>query len=82
MQARITVPLYKCAPEGHTVLSYPMGTVVSGIVARLALADNAAEAMGDALETKVTPPPEAKASEPVPDQPKRRGRPPRARADG
>lgn len=81
MQARISAPVYKCAPEGHTVLSYPRGTVVSGVVARLAIADNAAEAIGADIETKITPPPEAKAEEPVSDQPKRRGRPPRARAE-
>ena len=61
MQVRITIPLYKCAPDGHTVLSYPEGFIVTGRAAQMALADQAGEALGEAHETKITPPPETKA---------------------
>lgn len=33
---------YKCAPEGHTTLSYKAGSVVSGRVAEMAIRDGAA----------------------------------------
>jgi len=61
MQVRITVPLYKCAPEGHTVMSYREGVIVTGRAAQMALADNAGEVLGEPRETKITPPPETKA---------------------
>lgn len=73
MQAKITRKGgYKCAPNGHTVQTYPEGEVVTGQVAEWALADKAASRMFDPREeTKVTPPPETKA---------KRGRP-RKKAD-
>lgn len=61
MQVRITIPLYKCAPDGHTVLSYPEGFIVTGRAAAMALADEAGEALDAPRETKIAPPPEAKA---------------------
>lgn len=65
-RAKITRPTgYNCAPQGHTVVNFPMGTIVDGEVAEWALADRAASAM---LEKKVEAPEETKA-------PKRRGRP-------
>lgn len=74
MQARISVPVYRCAPEGHTVLSFAEGTVVSGAVAQLAITDGAGVAMDvGPIETKITPPPEAKIAA------RKRGRPPRAK---
>lgn len=72
MQVRITIPVYKCAPEGHTLFSYAEGTIVTGNAAKLALADKAGEVVGGPdLETKITPPAEVK----------KRGRPPRASGD-
>ena len=53
MQVRITVPLYKCAPEGHTVMSYREGVIVTGRAAQMALADNAAEVLGEPRETTI-----------------------------
>lgn len=32
---------YKCAPEGHTTVLYKEGEEVTGVVADMALADNA-----------------------------------------
>lgn len=66
MQVRITIPLYKCAPDGHTVRSFPEGSILTGLAAEYALQDGAGEIVeGTNLETKITPPTEAK----------RRGRP-------
>lgn len=36
---------YDCAPDGHTVINIPEGSIVDGIVAEWALADKAASAM-------------------------------------
>jgi hypothetical protein len=40
-QARITRP-YSIAPDGHTTLHYILGSLVTGRVAQLAIADGAA----------------------------------------
>lgn len=45
---------YACAPEGHTTLTYPMGAVLEGAAASLALAD------GAGIEIGMTAPPENK----------------------
>lgn len=70
-KAKITRPDgFRCAPEGHTVITIPCGTIVEGQVAEWALADRAASRMFDPrTETKVESPPETKA------EPKKRGRP-------
>lgn len=61
MQVRISVQVYNCAPEGHTVLRFSRDQIVTGRVAELALADKAGEIVGvPDLETKVTPPEEKK----------------------
>lgn len=62
-KAKITKPNgYKCAPEGHTVITVPFGTVVEGVIAEWALADKAASAMFDPVsERKVIVPTETKA---------------------
>lgn len=52
---------YRCAPEGHTVVLFPLGAVVTGKVAEWALADRAASRMFDAPENKVKGPTETKA---------------------
>ncbi len=51
---------YKCAPEGHTVVFFPFGSIVTGKAAEFALSDRAARMMLDAPETKITPPKETK----------------------
>lgn len=51
---------YRCAPEGHTVVLLPKGTVVEGRVADWALSD------GAAMEVKPDAPTEVK---------RKRGRP-------
>jgi hypothetical protein len=52
---------YTCAPEGHTVITYPHGTIVHGHIAEMACADHAARRMFDPVEErKVTSPPETK----------------------
>jgi hypothetical protein len=60
MQVRITAPVYKCAPEGHTVFRYQQGDIVTGRVADLALSDGAGQVIAHDLETKITPPAEKK----------------------
>jgi len=55
---------YLCAPQGHTVMHFHEGQIVSGLVAELAVADGAAVPINMTraadLETKVEPPFEAK----------------------
>lgn len=52
---------YKCAPKGHTVVVIPEGEIVTGKIAKWAIADRAGRAMFDPRkETKVTPPKETK----------------------
>lgn len=61
MKVQISIPVYACAPEGHTVLRFMHGAVVTGRAAEMALADKAGEVIGaPVLETKVTPPDEKK----------------------
>ena len=53
---------YKCAPEGHTVITYPFGAIVEGQVAEWALGDHAASRMFDPrTEKKVVAKVETKA---------------------
>ncbi len=52
---------YKCAPEGHTVVTFGEGVIVEGKVAEWAIADHAAQAMFNPVkEKKITPPKETK----------------------
>lgn len=64
MKAKITKEGgYDCAPEGHTIRHFHKGQVVTGIVAKYAIADKAASAMFDKskpLKNKATKPPENK----------------------
>ena len=68
-KAKITKQIgYQCAPDGHTVITFPYGAIVDGKVAAWALADHAASRMFDPrTETKVVTDIETKA-------PKKRGR--------
>lgn len=68
MKARLTRD-YTAPPE-FTQLAYPAGLVVEGDLARMAIRDGAAVAIGPVLETKIEAPLEIK----------RRGRPPKAEA--
>lgn len=62
MQAKITAAYgYKCAPDGHTVLNFANGQIVSGRVAEMAVEDGAAVAIETGpVETKIAPPSETK----------------------
>lgn len=61
-QAKITAPLgFNCAPDGHTIVNFPMGSVVEGKVAVWALADKKASRLFDPrTETKIIAPNETK----------------------
>lgn len=63
MQAKITATYgYKCAPDGHTVLNFGNGQIVSGKIAEMAVEDGAAESIEvGPVETKIAPPSETKA---------------------
>lgn len=52
---------YKCAPEGHTTMSFKEGDTVEGKAAEMAIADKAAK-----KQSKRTPKP-AEAKTPAPD---------------
>ena len=58
---------YRCAPEGHTVVTFPFGAIVTGQIAEWALADKAASRMFPASdrEKKVTGPTETKRKAPA-----------------
>lgn len=74
MRAKVTLPGgFRCAPEGHTVVTFPCGTIIEGQPARWAV-DMQAAIWLPAYDTKVTAPDEAKA-----EAPKRRGRPRKAK---
>ncbi len=62
MRAKITAPEgFKAAPEGHTVVTYAYGEIVTGDVARWAVSAHAASAMFDPVdERKISPPPQTK----------------------
>jgi len=62
MQAKITATYgYKCAPDGHTVLNFANGQIVSGKVAEMAVEDGAAETIEiGPVETKIETPSETK----------------------
>lgn len=66
---------YRCAPNGHTVEEFPFGEEITGKVAEWALADNAASRLFDPRE------PEATVQDVPPETKKRRGRPPKKKAD-
>ena len=67
--ARITRPEgYECAPNGAVAVRFPMGEVVSGAVAKWAIADGAAEALHD-------PRTAVQAMQEVPETKAKRGRP-------
>lgn len=53
---------YKCAPEGHTTLSFSKGDTVDGKAAEMALADKAAK-----KDTPKRNPKPAEAKTPAPD---------------
>ena len=62
MKAVITKD-FSIAPEGHTVFHYKTGEEVSGKIAEIALASDAAIEVAEIvqLETKISPPQETKA---------------------
>lgn len=54
---------FRCAPEGHTIVTFPHGEIVTGQVATWALASGDASRMFDPrTETKVAGPDEVKAA--------------------
>jgi len=53
MRAKITAPQgFRMAPEGHTVVIYPEGTIVEGKVAEAALDNHAACRMFEPVEER------------------------------
>lgn len=76
-QAKITAQAgYRCAPDGHTVVTLPVGTVVTGQIAEWAMADKMAARMFDPREEKkIETATETKAA------PRKRGRPRKKAAD-
>jgi len=42
MKAEITKDVYRCAPEGHTTLTFSKGDTVDGRAAEMAISDKAA----------------------------------------
>lgn len=70
MQAKIThADGFKCAPDGHTVITYPLGAEVEGRVALWAIDAGAAQAYDPRDTIGKVPDLETKAP------PKKRGRP-------
>jgi hypothetical protein len=65
------------APQGHTVVVLPHGSIVEGDWARMAIDMGAASPMVD-YATKIVSPPEVKAAIAAEQVPRRRGRPRKA----
>lgn len=62
MKAKITSKEgYRCAPEGHTVVRFGFGEIVTGKVAEWALADGAAKRMFERKKKDAGAAPENKA---------------------
>jgi hypothetical protein len=78
MKAQITAPQgLRAAPEGHTVVLFECGEIVTGWVAEMAIQVGAARKVDEiaaSLEHKAAPAP-APVQEPQPVAPRRRGRP-------
>jgi len=55
---------YRCAPDGHTIVTIPFGETVDGKIAEWALADRAASRMFPDMETKPAAPVERKRGRP------------------
>lgn len=68
---------WSVAPHGHTVVTYPAGTELTGRLAELALVDGAAKISEDEIEAATMTDLEIKIEPQV--EKKRRGRPPRNR---
>lgn len=69
MKAQITRSAgYRCAPQGHTVITLPWGAIVEGRIAQAAVDAGAASPIHPDYETKIVSPAETKPSKP-------RGRP-------
>lgn len=65
MRAQITKPDgFRCAPQGHTTVTLPIGTIVEGEPARWALEAGAGVKIGPAYDAKVVQPAERKARAP------------------
>jgi hypothetical protein len=80
MKAQITAPQgLRAAPEGHTVVLFERGEIVTGWVAEMAIQVGAARKVDEiaaSLEHKSAPPPaQEPPQDPPPVAPRRRGRP-------
>lgn len=65
MRVQITaIGGFRCAPEGHTVVTYPIGTILEGAGAEMALAASAGVKVGPPASAKVVSPPEIKTAKP------------------
>jgi|AntRauTorcE11898_2_1112593.scaffolds.fasta_scaffold03736_5 hypothetical protein len=64
MKAEITKDVYRCAPEGHTTLTFSKGDTVDGRAAEMAISDKAARRI-DGQHPKKNPNPK-KRSTPTP----------------
>jgi hypothetical protein len=75
MKAEIIAPQgFRIAPEGHTVVTFEAGTIVTGEIAEAALMSGMArkiDEIAESLEHKSDP----DAPEPQAETPRRRGRP-------
>ena len=62
MTIAVLIHPYRCAPDGHTVMDYREGDVLTGAAAEYALADGAGFVPVDEPENKATQPPETQAT--------------------
>ena len=60
MTIAVLIRPYRCAPDGHTVMDYREGDVLTGTAAEYALADGAGFVPVEDHENKMTQPPETR----------------------
>ena len=76
MRAKIIAPAgFRIAPEGHTVVTFPDGAIVDGMIAEIALQSGYAQKIDETAETLEWKTSEIEAEQPKPQFTRPRGRP-------
>ena len=79
MRAKIIAPAgFRIAPEGHTVVTYPDGSIVDGMIAEIAIQSGYAQRIDETAETLEWKTTEIQVDDSKPQFTRPRGRPRKA----
>ena len=79
MRAKIIAPAgFRIAPEGHTVITYPDGSIVEGMIAEIAIQSGYAKRIDETAETLEWKTTEIQVDDSKPQFTRPRGRPRKA----